>query len=391
MLPAFLKQSKYGKIGALVLLLVVGGVLFFGLARMNGPKPSSADGDGGRYDVGTTPTGQMKGFVDHYGNVVDRQAKDLSTQATQIDRMKQENEEFRKGAEELRHELAKLKDALRSRDEAGDPLKKALEDLKRQFLTDGGGESHGEMPARIRKVTIATAKQEADRRRSERQVRLPAGSFAEATMLTGVYAPTEGQAMPVKLRIDRAFIGPNRTRIPVQEAFLIGKAVGDPNSQRVVIQLDRLSYVKSNGATVEVAINGYVVDEDGVQGVAGQYVWRAFDMASLSLLSGALSAGTDAFAARETVSQVNPLGGASQVVTGDPLRFAGFRGLSKAGESLDKLVVKRLEEIVPAVYVPNGRRVTVCLIDGVTLDNVFVEEMNHESSRNPFSGLDLDR
>lgn len=210
-------------------------------------------------------------------------------------------------------------------------------------------------------------------------------------MLSGAYAPTQGQPMPVKLRLDRAFTGPNRTEIPVQEAILVGKATGDPNSERVVIQLDRLSYVKPSGEAVEVPINGYVVDEDGVQGVAGEYVWRALDVASLAVLSGAVSAGADASAAKETLAQVNPLGGASQVVTGDPLRFAGFRGLSRGGEAVEKLVAQRLEEIVPAVYVPNGRRVTVCLIDGVTLENVFVDEMNHETRRNPFSGLDLGR
>ena len=389
-LPAILKQSAYGKIGALLLLLVVGGALFYGLARMGAPSPAPAGGEEGRYDVGMTPTGQMKGFVDHFGNLVDKQGKELSTQGTQLDRMKNENDELRKGTEGLRGDLAQLRAALRARDENGDPLKRAVEELKRQ-LGPEEQDTPGNQNARIRKVTIATAKKEADRRRAERQVRLPAGSFAEATVLTGVYAPTQGQPMPVKLRIDRAFVGPNRTRIPVQEALLVGKATGDPNSERVVIQLDRLSYVKPNGEAVEVSINGYVVDHDGVQGVAGQYVWRAFDVAAFAVLSGALSAGTDASAAKETATQLNPLGGASQVVTGDPLRFAAFRGLSRAGEGIEKLVAKRLEEIVPAVYVPNGQQVTVCLIDGVTLDNVFVDEMNHETPRNPYAGLDLER
>lgn len=390
MLPAILKQSTYGKIGALLLLIVVGGVLFFGLARMSAPSPTPAAGAEGRYDVGTNPTRQMKGFVDHFGNLVDRQGKDLAVQTTQLEQLKRENIELRKGTETLREELAQIKAAVRARNEGDDPVKRTVEDLKQRFGPEGV-EKPADPMARIRKVTIATAKKEAERRRAEHQVRLPAGSFAEATLLTGVYAPTEGQAMPVKLRLDRAFTGPNRTRIPIQEAFLVGKATGDPNSERVVVQLDRLSYVKPGGESVEVSINGYVVDADGVQGVAGQYVWRALDVATLAVLSGAVSAGADASAAKETVTQVNPLGGTSQVVTGDPLRFAGFRGLSRAGEGIDKLVAKRLDEIIPAVYVPNGQRVTVCLIEGATLDNVFVHEMNHENSKSPFAGLDLDR
>jgi len=390
MMPAFIKQSAYGKIGALALLAVVGGVLFYGLARMGAPAPALAEAHEGRYDVGTTPTGQMKGFVDHFGNLVDHQGKELSVQAAKLERLKTENGELRRGTEDLRGELAQLRAALRAREESEQPIQRTVEELRRQFGPQGPATPENET-ARIRKVTLSAAKKEADRRRAERQVRLPAGSFAEATMLSGAYAPTQGQPMPVKLRLDRAFTGPNRTEIPVQEALLVGKATGDPNSERVVIQLDRLSYVKPSGEAVEVPINGYVVDDDGVQGVAGQYVWRVFDVASLAVLSGAVSAGADASAAKETLAQVNPLGGASQVVTGDPLRFAGFRGLSRGAEGIEKLVAQRLEEIVPAVYVPNGRHVTVCLIDGVTLENVFVDEMNHETRRNPFAGLDLGR
>lgn len=390
MWPAILRQSTYGKIGALLLLAVVGGVLFFGLARMGAPRPAPAEEGSGRYDVGTSPTRQMKGFVDHFGNLVDRQGKDLSAQAAQIERLKTENDEARKGAEELRQELAQLKAAVRARAESDDPMKRTVEDLKRQFGPEGA-EKPADSLARIRKVTLPAAKKESQRRRAERQVRLPAGSFARARLLTGAFGPVTGQPMPVELRVDDAFVGPNRTRIPIQEAFLIGKATGDPNSERVVIQLDRLSYVKPGGEAVEVSVNGYVVDDDGVQGVAGEYVWRAFDVATLAVLSGTVSAGADASAAKETLTQVNPLGGASQVVTGDPLRFAGFRGLSRAGEAMEKLVAKRLDEIIPAVYVPNGRHVTVCLIDGVTLENVFVDEMKHETSRNPFAGLDLGR
>lgn len=385
MLPAILKNSRAGRIGALLLLLVTGGVLFFGLAHMSAPRLSTSETADARYDTGTTPTRQMKGFVDHFGGMVDSQGKELSAQGERLSVLTHENEELRKGAEALRSEVDQLKEALRARHD-----QKTLEDLKRQILPDPA-DTPPVTTTRIRKLTIASAKSEAEQKRAARHLRLPAGSFADATMLTGVYAPIEGQAMPVKLRIDQAFVGPNRTRIPLQEAFLIGKAVGEPNSERVVIQLDRLSYVKRGGEAVDASINGYVVDDDGVQGVAGQYVWRAFDVASLGILSGALSAGTDAASAKETLSQVNPLGGTSQVLTGDPLRFAAYRGLSRAGEGIDKLVAKRLEEIVPAVYVPNGRRVTVCLIDGVTLENFLVNEMNDEHSRDPFSGLDLDR
>lgn len=383
MLPSIFKHMKFGKVGVLLLLLFAGGVLFYGLARMKG---TTTPGEDGRYDVGTTPSRQMKGFVDHFGNLVDRQGREIAGHARDLDGMKGENATLKKDAGELRAELVKLKATLLAQN---DPAKGTLEEARRNFFPDGREPETAQ--ARIRKAAIPGAKEEALRRSKGHLVRIPPGSFAEATLLTGVYAPTEGQALPVKLRLDRAFTGPNRSRIPLQEAFLIGKAVGDPNSERAVIQLERLSYVKPGGETVETPINGYVVDEDGVQGVAGQYVWRAFDLASLAVVSGALSGGADAAAARETVAQVNPLGGASQVVTGDPLRFAGYRGASRAAEGMERLVLKRAEEIVPAIYVANGKKVTVCLIDGATLENLSTHEVKHEIPDSPFSGLDLDR
>lgn len=205
---------------------------------------------------------------------------------------------------------------------------------------------------------------------SDRSMHLPAGSFGEATLLTGVFAPVTGEALPVLLRLDTALVGPGRSRVPIRGAFLVGKAQGDANSRRAVVQLDTLSVVRSDGTSFETRVNGWVSDRDGIQGLRGDYVWHADQVVALSALTGAFSGGAEAMAERETVTQATPLGGAQSAVTGDPVRFAGYRSLSSAFARLSDMVSQRLDEIVPAVYVPNARRVTVAFISGVTLEGI---------------------
>jgi hypothetical protein len=133
-----------------------------------------------------------------------------------------------------------------------------------------------------------------------------------------------------------------------------------------------------------VKVNGWAADEDGIQGLRGHYVWRADEVLALSSLTGALSGGADAMAQKETTSQVTPLGGVQGAVTGDPLKFAGYRSLSTAFGRLSEMVSQRLNEIVPAIYVPNARTITVAFINGVTIEGFDVPE----AAPSPFSGLD---
>lgn len=221
-------------------------------------------------------------------------------------------------------------------------------------------------------------------RRSGRSLHVPAGSFGEAILLTGVFAPTTGEPLPVLLKLDAALVGPRRSRIPLRDAFLVGKAQGDSNSRRAVVQLQTLSTLKADGTPAEAAVNGWVTDDDGIQGLRGQYVWRADEVIALSTFGGALSGGAEAMSQRETTAQVTPLGGMQGAVTGDPLKFAGYRALASGFGRLSDMVSARAQEIVPAIYVPNARRVTVAFITGATLEGL--EPPAPVPS--PFEGLD---
>lgn len=279
---------------------------------------------------------------------------------------------------ELQQLRSRIEETHKRIDDNGRQHSSALERLARELQPAGAKVETPPPPAVPRFRTFEFEK------KSGKTLHLPAGSFGEATLLTGVYAPVSGEALPVLLRLDAALVGPQRTRIPLSGAFLVGKAQGEVNSRRATIQLETLSSVAPGGKAVESRVNGWVVDEDGIQGLRGVYVWRAEEVLALSTLAGALSGGAEASAQRETTVQATPLGGSQTAVTGDPYAFAGYRALSSAFGKLGEVVSERAQEIVPAVYVPNSRSVTVAFITGATLEGYPAQA----PVTPPFEGLD---
>ncbi len=336
----------------LILLLMAGTAL---LSRGRAPEPA---GPGARpsppFEMGIPTAQEVRNMLAVYGERVEGTEKDLAA---------------------LRSQLAEAQKRLEERhrkDLTG--LEKLLQDLR-------GGAPPEPPPATPAAPRFRTYEFE---KRRGRSLHVPAGSFGEATLLTGVFAPISGEAMPVLLRLDAALVGPQKSRVPVRGAFLVGKAQGDANSRRAVVQIETLSAVRPDGGPVETKVNGWVVDEDGIQGLRGTYVWRADEILALASVTGALTGGAEAMAQKETTSQVTPLGGLQGAVTGDPLKFAGYRSLSTAFGRLSETVTQRLNEIAPAIHVANDRRVTVAFIGGATLEGYDLPE----APAPPHAGLD---
>jgi conjugal transfer pilus assembly protein TraB len=175
--------------------------------------------------------------------------------------------------------------------------------------------------------------------------------------------------------------------VPLRDAFLIGKAVGDPNARRVSVQLEKLSLVRPGGLSIESKVLGYVVGEDGLEGIPGTYEWRAWELAPLAVGAGALEGLSGALAQSESQSTLNPLGGATTVVTGDALRFAGFQAGASGAGKLGEIVAERMKEIRPAVSTPARSRVTVVFLEGVTLEGLEPGDLGAASGVEPFRGL----
>lgn len=385
------KLSKTLMLGGTLLVLVV---LALALSALGGAGPTDLSGSrrpGGDREQGFTlavPSAQrVAGFVETYAPRVEGTERDIDklTQALKLadERQKKQEELLRALAGELRDARS---DIAGRAPERTPPLPSPV--------TPPGAHAQEvkvapEVPVEVPR--IQTIRLPAASAAGVQEVHLPAGSFAEGVMLTGVFAPVEGQALPVQIRLSSEWTTPNRGRIPIGDAFLVGKAQGDANSERATIQIEKLSYVHSTGRSIEIPVNGYIVDKDGIQGAQGKYVWRAEEFMIYAAAAGAAAGAGDALSQSQTTTTLNPIGGATQLITGDLGKFAGGRALSGAANQLNQAIGKRLNEISPAIWVPNGRTVTVTLIDGATLIGVAPKELQHVDGRTPYAGLDLDR
>lgn len=330
----------------------IGVVLLLALAASRERSaPPAAEPRRESFEVGLPTAQEVRAMVGAYGQRV---------------------EETERGLGELRSELSRTRSA----------IEEALKSMTRE--PEAPKEAAVSTTPRIRTLHFQTEPR-------GRTVHIPAGSFGEATLLTGVFAPTDGEPLPVLLRLDAALVGPNRTRLSLPNALLVGKAVGDANARRATVQIDTLSVATASGRAHEAKANGWLVDDDGLQGLRGTYVWRADEIVALASATGALSAGADALAARELTTSITALGGATTAVTGDPGRLAGYRALGGAAARLSEVIAERLKEVVPAIHVANGKKVTVAFVTGVTIEGLETREVRDAAVADPHRGLDAGR
>ena len=348
--------------------------------------------------------GQYRVLVESYGDRVTKTESELTAARTEIQDLKTQlantRESGRSSYLRIDQVLRELKESASSASLADVPIPPSpSDDLARRprgtYNTEGaiGAASRGHGLEIIRFGPAEDLKEKADK--EPRAVHIPAGSTAQAVITNGVFAPTTGEPSPVRLFLQTDLRGPNGTRIPLGEAFMIGKAVGEANSMRVTIEVDRMSLVTSTGKSHDARILAYVVGHDGLEGVPGEYHWRAGELLPLAAVASGLTAAAGALAAAETVTSVSPIGGATEFLTGSASRYAAFQGTAGGSKKLEEMVVERMREIRPAIAIAPYRRVTVVFLESVTLENLDpaeIEEGNtHARFKNPFTGLDLHR
>jgi hypothetical protein len=219
-------------------------------------------------------------------------------------------------------------------------------------------------------------------------VQLPAGSFVASTLLTGAYAPADQERpLPVLVRVNEAFTGPNHTRVPLQGCFAVGKAAADLGSERATIQIARLSCTLPSGQVFERDVSGYVAAHDGTFGVPGQLVRRDATKIGMAALTGFLSGAADALSRAESTVIVSPVAGATITgVTGDTTRYAAYAGLAETANHLARYYVRLANQITPAIQIPAGVDVHVIMDKGVTIDGLPADDLAAEPVRYAVAG-----
>jgi conjugal transfer pilus assembly protein TraB len=200
---------------------------------------------------------------------------------------------------------------------------------------------------------------------------LPAGSYAKAVLLTGSAVLTSVNAqsnpMPIAIRLIDDGNLPRGFTSRVRDAHLIGACWGEISAERMFCRLESMSWVEKDGKTVERKVEGWVIGEDGRNGLRGKVVDRSDDVSRQALLAGILSSMSSFFEAQATKSvyPVSPFGQTNAMSTGDMISGAGASGAGNALSKLAEFSIKRAEQMQPVILVSAGRVVDILFKSGV--------------------------
>jgi conjugal transfer pilus assembly protein TraB len=405
-LGAFFAKTKAGRmllftafLGLLCFLVPYGCSKRKSEAAAGTPQGTPKDGRESELPPSPTGIGETITLGQKYDALISRWGGDLSSTKTDLDQTRKELDSLR----------AQIKDERTSQDKEKKDFESTLRKLKEGVLqgvtpppSPAGGPQDpnaqakpGEAaapaaPGAIRTIDLGSPAGK-EKKEVRRSVRIPTAAGGRAHLTNGIFAPISGEPSPVRLQFDAAVLGPNKARIPLKDTFLIGKATGDPNSCRVSIQIEKFSMVKEKGEAIEQKALGYVVGDDGLEGVPGTYEWRAWEFIPLAVGTGGLQGLSGALSQSQMTATVNPLGGAANVLTGDSMKLAGYQAMGGASGKLGDIVTERMKEIRPAVSTPANRKVTVVFLDGVTLEGFDIQEIDYGKENDPFRGLDTHR
>lgn len=224
------------------------------------------------------------------------------------------------------------------------------------------------------KPATASAGNAGGKKKENQSVYLPP-SFMEATLLSGLNAPTSdagrSNPMPVFIRIAAPAILPNEVRANLKGCFVIGEAVGSLSDERAHIRLVSISCLSKKGqAVIDQDINGYVQDADGGIGLTGRVVSKMGAAVARLAAVGLLRGVGDAMAQASTTSSITALGQLNTLGT-----TAKDIGMSAAGNAIAhsaKGIVKIYEDLtlgsLPVIEVGNGKKITVLITKGVRLE-----------------------
>ena len=200
---------------------------------------------------------------------------------------------------------------------------------------------------------------------------LPSTAFMRAVLLSGLDAPTGGQAQnnphPVLLRVlDHAQL-PNSFRSDVKDCFILGSGYGDLSSERAYVRTESLACIRAAGDALDIPLKGVLVGPDGKAGVRGRLVSKTGQVLANALIAGLVSGLGTALTSGAIVQSVSPLGATQTVDPSKALQAGIGQGLARGLDSLVRYYISLADKIYPVVEVDAGQVVDVIVTRGVSV------------------------
>ncbi len=200
----------------------------------------------------------------------------------------------------------------------------------------------------------------------------PSGMFGQAVILSGLDAPTGGQAQqnphPLLLLLSNPANLPNGHQYDWQQCHITAAGYGDISSERAYIRTESISCVSKDGRVMDAPLKGYLSGEDGKAGVRGRLVSKQGQALANALLAGVVSGIGSGIEKSSTVQSVSPLGATTTVKPGAEFRAGMAEGVGKGLDRLSNYYIQLAEKLFPVIEVDAGRVVDVILTKGVSID-----------------------
>lgn len=222
-----------------------------------------------------------------------------------------------------------------------------------------------------RKSNEASVKDD-KKKEEKRSVYLPI-SYMEATLLSGLDAPTsadaKGNPVPVLIRVKTPAVLPNDVKANLRGCFVVADGKGNLGTERAELVLVSLSCIDRKGRSViDQSLTGYVVDADGKAGLRGRVVTKMGAMISRSMIAGLFGGFGEALKEANTTTSLSSIGSLSSVKPSD-VGWTGLgKGLSNAFTEIQKFYLELAHQTMPVVEVGAARPITLVLTKGVNLD-----------------------
>lgn len=205
------------------------------------------------------------------------------------------------------------------------------------------------------------------------QMFLPMGSIASGLAINGGDFPTtrasQRDPVPMLIRLEKDAILPSKQRASVKDCFLMVSGTGDLSTARANLRAERMSCVLEGGRAVEVAVEGYVVGEDGKPGLRGTldakdgaFIANAIRVA----LIGSVGEGVATYVATEA-SDIHSSGVNVQLGSNSNNGQQVAAPIGQAFANAAQHYTDLAKEIVPVVEINPLRQVDVILTKGVSL------------------------
>lgn len=220
---------------------------------------------------------------------------------------------------------------------------------------------------------VSSHASESKKKEQGREVYLPP-SFMEATLLSGLDAPTiggaKGNPVPVLLRVKAPAVLPNDVKANLKGCFVIAEGIGRLDTERVELRLVSLSCIAKNGqAVIDQKVKGFVVDSDGKIGLRGRVVAKLGATLARAALAGFVEGFGNAVNQASQTTYASGLGTTTSTSTdtSDIFRSAAGKGIAKSSHKLSDFYMKLAEQSLPVIEVGATKRVTLVVSQGVEL------------------------